>query len=134
MGVRIFLQIRSSVGIALLCGDVGGYPLCGTGTRGVPGPGGTATDERLPRRRGDGSGITPGHQQQERRRGLRQWERTPENAEYDRAVHCYAIAYGYLQGGAEKAGGTGRDAVARTGGHCSDEGKGDGSNGNEGGQ
>ena len=45
---------------------MGGYPLHGTGPRGVPGPGGAATDENLPRGRGYGSGITPKRRRQER--------------------------------------------------------------------
>ena len=43
MGVWIFLQSCCSVGVALWGGDMGGYPLHGTGTRGVTGPGGADT-------------------------------------------------------------------------------------------
>ena len=85
--VHIFLQSRRSVIIDLLCGDVGGYPPHGTGPRGFPGPGGAATDERLLRRRGDGSGIKPRQKRQESRRGLRQWGRASKKSEYGCAVH-----------------------------------------------
>ena len=78
---------------------MGGYPPHGMGPRGVPGPGEVPTDEWLLRWWGYGSGITPRPKQQERRRGLRQWGRTSEKAEYGRALHCYTITYGPLQGG-----------------------------------
>ena len=38
MGVQIILQNHHSVGVAIRCGYVGGYPLHGTGPRGIPGP------------------------------------------------------------------------------------------------
>ena len=43
-GVRIFLQSRRPVGVALWCVDMGGYPPRGTGLEGFPRPGGVATD------------------------------------------------------------------------------------------
>ena len=117
MGVPIFLQICCSVGIALLCRDMDGYPPHRTGPRGIPGPGGMATDERLLRWKLDVSGVTPWQQQQERRRDLRQWRCTSKRAECGRAVHYYAIGYGTLQGGKEEGGGTGGDMMVVNGGH-----------------
>ena len=43
-GVWVFLQSCRPVSVALRGGDVGGYPLHGTGPGGSPRPGGTATD------------------------------------------------------------------------------------------
>ena len=43
-GVLIFLQIRCPVGVAIWCGDVGGYPPGGKGTGVFPRPVGAATD------------------------------------------------------------------------------------------
>ena len=60
---------------------------------------------------------------------MRQWGLTSEKAEYGRALHCYAITYGPLQGGREEAGGTGGYVVVGTGGHLSDGFKGDGGDG-----
>ena len=44
MGVRIFLQSRRTVGFALWCRDIGGYPPYGTGPGGFPIPVGAATE------------------------------------------------------------------------------------------
>ena len=43
-GLRIFLQNRRPVGVALRCGDVGGYPPHGMRPGGFLKPGGAATD------------------------------------------------------------------------------------------
>ena len=43
-GVRIFLQSHCPYGVALGKGDVGGYPLHGTGPGGFPRAGGAETD------------------------------------------------------------------------------------------
>ena len=43
-GVCIFLQSRRSVGVALWCGYMGGYPLHGTSPSGVPEPDVAVTD------------------------------------------------------------------------------------------
>ena len=40
-----------------------------------------------------------------------------EEAEYVRALHCYAIRSGLLQGNREEAGDTVGDVVLRAGGH-----------------
>ena len=47
-GVRIFLQSCRTVGVALWCVDVGGYPPHSTGPGGFLGPGGGATDKVAP--------------------------------------------------------------------------------------
>ena len=44
-GIRIFLQSRRPVIVALWCRDVGGYPPHVTGPGGFPIPCGVATDE-----------------------------------------------------------------------------------------
>ena len=41
----------------------------------------------------------------------------PEEAEYSRAVHFYATAYGPLQGEGEESGGAGGYVVVGSGGH-----------------
>ena len=43
-GIRIFLQIRCTVGVSLRCGDVGSYSLHETGPGEFPIPCGAATD------------------------------------------------------------------------------------------
>ena len=48
MGVQIILQNHHSVGVAIRCGYVGGYPLHGTGPRGIPGPVGMVTERKVP--------------------------------------------------------------------------------------
>ena len=47
-GVHIFLQRRRPVGVSLQCGEVGGYPLNGTGPGGVSGPGDADTNGEVP--------------------------------------------------------------------------------------
>ena len=47
-GVRIFLQRRCTVGVAIWCRDVVGYSLYGTGPGGFPLLGGVATDGAAP--------------------------------------------------------------------------------------
>ena len=43
-GFRIFIQISRPSGVAIWCGDMGGYPLHGTGPGGSPIPGRVVTD------------------------------------------------------------------------------------------
>ena len=44
MGVRVFLQSRRPVSVAIRCGDMGGYPLHGTDPWGFTRTVGRATD------------------------------------------------------------------------------------------
>ena len=65
-GVQIFLQGHRTVGVAIHCVDMGGYPPHGTGPGGFPGPGGA--DNYRTR-----SGSTPRRRRREQRRGLSRW-------------------------------------------------------------
>ena len=47
-GVRLILHILCSVGVAIRCRDVGGYPPHGTVPRWIPVPSGTETDGSAP--------------------------------------------------------------------------------------
>ena len=127
VGVRLFFQIRHSVGAALRCGDMGGYPPHGPVSGGFPGPGGVAIDEEDPaeasRREvgvhlGGGGKVVGGV-----------WDdgyAYLSKAENGRAVHCYAIASENLWGNREDARGAGGDSVVGAGGHWYGRGKVDG--------
>ena len=116
VGVWLFLQIRRSVDVALWCGNVGGYPLHGTGTGGFSRPGGATTDgasataevrqEMGVRLRGGGK----------RGGGVRaDGDLHSAKVEYGCAVHCYMTNSGLVRGVREKAGGMGMYLVVRTG-------------------
>ena len=116
-GVRIFLQIRCPVGVALWCVDVGGYPSYGTGPGGVPRPGGVATDEADTTAEVGwemGLNLVGGGKRGGRDRA--NGNLYSEKAEYGRAVYCDADDSGPVSGGREEVGGTGMDEVVGTGG------------------
>ena len=101
-GVRIFLKIRRTVGVAIRCRDGGGYPPHMMGPWRFPGPGGTDTDMAAPTlevRQEVGVHLSGGG-----KTGGNDWadgDIHSAKPEYGRAVYCYTFASGPLWGGRE---------------------------------